>query len=104
MSFSTILSISFVQFIKSECLGRESVQKRLHIEVEMLKDNVQLPWRLLQEMLLNLSLQGHNVLVTMDLSKDNHTFLCKLGHHFCLLHVSTPVSLCSVDPEKLLHC
>jgi len=56
MAFSTILSISFVEFIKGECLGRECVQEGLHIKVEMLKHNVQLPWRLLQEMLLNLSL------------------------------------------------
>merc|ERR1740139_1041442 len=55
-------------------------------------------------MLLNLSLQGHNVLVTMDLSKDNQAFLGKLCHHFRLLHVSAPVSSRSVDPEKLLHC
>ena len=104
MSFSTILRISFVKFIKGECLGRECVQEGLHIKVEMLKDNVQLPWRLLQEMLLDLSLQGYDVLVTMDLSKDNQAFLGKLGHHLCLLHVSTPVVGCSVDPEKLLHC
>merc|ERR1719469_34502 len=54
-------------------------------------------------MLLDLSLQSNNVLVTMDLSKDNQAFLGKLGHHFRLLHVSTPVSLCSIHPEKLLH-
>merc|ERR1740139_1714186 len=53
-------------------------------------------------MLLNLCLKGYNVLVTMDLSEDNHTFLCKLSHHFRLLHVGTPVIGCSVDPEKLL--
>merc|ERR1740139_2087189 len=55
-------------------------------------------------MLLNLSLKGNNVLVTMDLSKDNQPLLRKLGHHFRLLHVLTPVSSRSVDPEKLLHC
>merc|ERR1740139_120734 len=55
-------------------------------------------------MLLNLSLQGNNVLVTMDLSKDNKAFLGKFCHHFSLLHVGTPVSLCSIHPEKLLHC
>merc|ERR1740139_1388751 len=50
-------------------------------------------------MLLNLSLKGYNVLVTMDLSKDNHTLCGKFSQHLCLLHVSTPVSLCSIHPE-----